>query len=105
LSNETAVAKTDGFTRPDPPHEAPEGYHWQALPADRAWGPAQEGKKCRWRGSAPQACGDTGAVVLTRGIRRPIPWNYCAADALEHYGVWLEDGKVLTWKLRENLTA
>lgn len=105
MSNDTAVAPTDGFTRPEPPHEAPEGSHWEARPADSEWGPAQEGKKCRYRGSAATACGKPAVVVLTRGIKRPIPWNFCAADGLEHYGVWLENGRVLRWTLADNTPA
>lgn len=102
MSEDAAVAVTDGAARPAVPHEAPDGYHWEALPEAGKWAPAQPGKKCRWRGSAEHACGQPAVLVLTRGIRRPIPWNYCAEHS---YGRWLEDGKVLTWKLRENTPA
>jgi hypothetical protein len=102
LSNDTAVAKTDGRNRPQPPHEAPPGQSWEAVRADRKWAPAEPGKKCRYRGTAEHACGKDAVVVVTRGISRPIPWNYCAEDALEQYGVWLEDGKVMTWELKDD---
>jgi hypothetical protein len=102
LSNDAAVTVTDGFTRPEPPHEAPEGRHWEAVRAGREWGVAPEGKHCRYRGTAPVACGRPAQVVRTRGIRTPIPWHYCAEDALGQYGVWAEDGKVMTWELRDD---
>jgi hypothetical protein len=102
LSNDAAVAETDGFTRPEPPHAAPAGRHWEALPAGSEWRTAGEGKKCRWRGTSETACGKPAAVVVSRGIKQPIPWNYCAADALAQYGVWLEDGKVMTWELKDD---
>jgi len=105
LSNDAAVAETDGFTRPEPPFEAPDGTHWEVVPADPEWGIAEEGKKCRYRGATATAHGEPSSVVLRRGIRKPIDWNYCAADALEHYGVWAEDGKVMTWKLRDDPPA
>jgi hypothetical protein len=102
LSNDTAVAQTDGRSRPEPPHEAPEGRHWAAVPAGRRWGVSQPGKRCRYRGTAEHACGGPAAVVVTRGIGRPIDWNYCAQDALAQYGVWTEDGKVMTWELQDD---
>jgi hypothetical protein len=102
LSNDTAVTQTDGRSRPEPPHEAPEGRHWVAVPAGNRWRPAQPDKKCRYRGPAPQACGKSAAVVVTRGIGRPIDWNYCAEDALAQYGVWPENGKVMTWELKDD---
>ena len=100
MSNDTAVAETDGRSRPEPPHAAPEGRHWKAVPAGTRWSVSQPGKKCRYRGASQHACGKDAAVVVTRGIRTPIPWNYCAEDALGQYGVWAEDGKVMTWELQ-----
>lgn len=102
MSNDTAVAETDGRSRPEPPHEAPEGRHWVAVQAGRRWGVSQPDKKCRYRGSSEHACGKPAVVVVTRGIGRPIPWNYCAGDALAQYGVWPEDGKVMTWELKDD---
>jgi hypothetical protein len=101
LSNDTAVTKADGFTRPEPPREAPEGRHWEAARAGREWALSQPGKHCRYRGQSPTACGRPAVVVVTRGIGRPIPWNYCAEDAAEQYGVWIEDGTVMTWELKD----
>lgn len=102
MSNDTAVAETDGRNRPEPPHEAPEGRHWAAVRAGRRWGKSQPDKKCRYRGSSEHACGKPAAVVVTRGIGRPIPWNYCPEDALGQYGVWLEGEEVMTWELQDD---
>jgi hypothetical protein len=102
LSNDAAVTETGGFTRPEPPYEAEAGHHWEAVRADPKWGTAEPGKRCRYRGAAEHACGEPAAVVLTRGIRRGIAWNYCADDAREHYQVWAEDGEVMTWHLKED---
>ena len=100
MSNDTArTGQTGGFTRPGPPPEAPAGHHWEAVPEGRGWGIAEPGRKCRFRGSSPHACGEPAAIVVTRGIRRPIPWNYCLPHA---YGRWVEDGKVMSWRLRED---
>jgi hypothetical protein len=101
LSNDAAVAETDGRSRPEPPHGAPEGRHWEAVPAGPGWGIAQAGRRCRYRGKSEHACGEPAAVVTARGIRVPIDWNYCAQDAFAQYGVWAEDGKVMTWELRD----
>lgn len=102
MSNDTAVAETDGFTRPEPPGPAPEGQHWTAVPAGSRWSASGPDKRCRFRGTSEHACGEPATVVVTRGIGRPIDWNYCAADALEQYGVWLEGDKVMTWKLQDD---
>jgi hypothetical protein len=102
LSEDAAVTVTDGSARPEPPYAAPEGRHWVPAPAGREWGIADPGRRCRYRGQAAEACGEPAKVVRTRGIRTPIPWNYCAADAAGHYGVWAEDGKVMTWKLEDD---
>ncbi len=100
--NDTAVAAPDGFTRPEPPYAAPDGYRWEAAQDSSGdWGAAEPDRKCRYRGKAEQACGKPAALVVTRGIARRVPWYYCAGDALEHYGRWLEDGKVMTWKLKD----
>lgn len=102
MSNDAAVTATDGSTRPGPPHEAPGGRHWEAVQAGPEWGIAGPGKGCRYRGAAERACGRPAAVVRTRGIRQGIDWNYCADDAREHYGVWPEGEKVMTWELRDD---
>ena len=102
MSNDAAVAPANGFTRPDPPYEAPDGKRWEAVPAGPAWVIAEDGKKCRFRGKAPRACAEPASVAQMIGIGRQVPWNYCAADALAHYGVWAEKGKVLTWKLKDD---
>jgi hypothetical protein len=36
------------------------------------------------------------------GIGRVSPWFFCADDALRQYGVWAEDGKVMTWELKDD---
>jgi hypothetical protein len=102
LKNDTAVAQTDGRNRPEPPHPAPAGRHWVAVPAGSRWRVARPGKKCRYRGTSEHACGKPAVVVVTRGIATPIDWNYCAGDALAQYGVWPEDGKVMTWELQDD---
>lgn len=105
MSEDAAATVTNGFTRPEPPFPAPDGTHWEAAQADPEWGIAEPGKRCRYRGATATAHGEPAAVVLRRGIRTPVPWNYCAADALEHYGVWAEGGKVMTWKLKDGPPA
>lgn len=105
MSRDTAVTVTDGFTRPEPPYAAPEGYHWEAGQEGPEWGIAEPGKRCRFRGPSERACGGDAAIVVTRGIRRRIPWNYCARDGLERYGRWAENGKVMTWKLKDGPAA
>lgn len=102
MNNDAAVTVTGGFTRPEPPYEAPDGQHWEAAQAGPEWGIAGPGRNCRYRGTSERSCGEPASLVLLRGIRLPIPWNYCAADALEHYGTWAEGEKVMTWKLRDD---
>lgn len=102
MSNDAAVNTPGGFTRPQPPHEAPRGDHWVAVQAGRRWGKSQPDKKCRYRGTSEHACGRPAVVVVTRGIGRPIPWNYCAEHGLAQYGVWLEGDEVMTWELQDD---
>lgn len=100
MSNDAAVTVTGGFTRPEPPHAAEAGHHWEAVQEGSEWGVAEPGKKCRYRGPAEHSCGAEAGVVLTRGISRRIPWNYCVPA--HSYGRWVEDGKVMTWHLKED---
>lgn len=99
MSNDAAVAVPDGFTRPEPPYEAPDGQHWEAAREGPEWDVAGPGRKCRFRGASERACGEPAGLVRLRGIKTRIPWNYCLAHA---YGRWAEDGKVMTWKLRDD---
>jgi hypothetical protein len=99
--NDTAVAAPDGFTRPEPPYEAPDGYRWEAVQDPGDWTAAGPDRKCRYRGRTELACGKPAVLAVTRGIARRVRWYYCADDALEHYGRWLEDGKAVMWKLQE----
>ena len=100
MSSDTAV--TDGAVRPEPPYQAPEGQHWEAVQADPEWSLAGEDRKCRYRGAVEHACGQPAALVRTRGIHKPVRWFYCAPDAARHYNVWPEAGKVMTWKLTDD---
>lgn len=95
--------------RPDPPHEAPEGWTWtvevQGDPGTmgsiggRFWELADNpsGKQCRFSDHGKR-CEKPGVVRLNRGWGdKPRWWWYCA-DHL--YGRWIEDGKVVGWELK-----
>lgn len=60
------------------------------------------GKRCR-DGAAPgrHACGRPSVAELKRGSKQyPSWWTYCL-EHLRGRGVWIEDGKVMHWILRE----
>ena len=89
--------------RPEPPRAALPGTHWEAVEAGSEWGVAEDGKTCRWRGSRePGACGNSARVRVRRGVHRPVDWNYCGPHGFDSYGVWAENGKVMTWKLADD---
>jgi hypothetical protein len=83
--------------RPEVPHPAPPGSHWEAAAEPgREWAAARPGAKCRWRGAgATRAHGEPAVIARLHGLTRRIWWNYCLAHA---DGRWLENGVVMVWK-------
>lgn len=83
--------------RPAPWAPPREGFHWEAVEQGGDWlTPAIGAGRCRW-GASPKtkACGQPAVATLMRGFPGK-PWDYCA----EHlYGRWIEDGKVMGWRL------
>jgi len=86
------------------PHEAPAGFHWEVGESHHldwsldAWQIGQ--RRCRFS-DAGVRCANIAAVVLHRYSwnGRSQPWAYCADHM---YGRWIEDGRVLEWKLRRD---
>lgn len=89
----------DGGARPTPWALPPDGYHFEAAVQHGGWtAPAFGAGRCRWGASRYQkACGKTAVASL---MRSNGPWDYCA-DHL--YGRWIEDGKVMGWRLVEDV--
>lgn len=87
--------------RPAPSGEAPEGYEWVASDEDSflEWKvPAVSSLGCRFT-EKRITCGKPAAATLFRGSKTGTrPYNYCA-DHL--YGRWIENGKVMHWRLRQ----
>lgn len=85
------------------PNPAPVGFKWEALQEDARWiTPAIGAGRCRYM-KGRKACGKPAAATLmrhaySRGHDSQRPWDYC--DDPEHlYGRWVEDGKVMHWRL------
>jgi len=85
------------------PRPAPEGFHYEAVEQDD-WttDPAIVGDRaCRMKQGKHAVCGKHAVAALNRGRwqgnkRGESFWHYCA----EHlYGRWIEDGKVMGWRL------
>lgn len=88
----------DRTTGPEPPHDADNGLHWEAVPeANRDWR-LVTGKGCRLRTGTHIVCGQPAVAELNRGkCQGESWWAYCA-DHL--YGRWIENGQVMSWRLR-----
>lgn len=95
---------SDTVVRPTPWSLPPEGFHFEAVQEDSDWiTPPIGAGRCRGNaGSGHRACGAPAVVTLMRrrswrnGYSGQTPWDYCA----EHmYGRWIEDGKVMHWRL------
>lgn len=96
------------MTRPAPVLLAPPGYHHQPAPeSSNRWRPLppEPAKRCRYLGGTPRAqCPNTAVAETDRGRHsanqhgtyRGNWWAYC----LEHlYGRWIENGRVMYWRL------
>lgn len=89
-------------TRPNPPDWDPSpGFEWYVKEEDPAYwrviGPTETATRICRHGRPPECPNRTVAAVL-RGIRRMQWWMYCADHM---YGRWIEDGKVLAWRVRK----
>lgn len=96
-------------TRPAPPDwKRAEGYEWAVVADDGplSWRPAttyeQRHKRCRHSPKAP--CIKQPVAALHRGAYGPRPtwWFYCADHM---YGRWIEDGHVVSWRVRKSIGA
>lgn len=89
------------IVRPEPPQDAPDGYEWVASDQDSflEWEtPAVSDLGCRFTVKRVQ-CGRFPVATLYRGKQpRTRPYNYCA-DHL--YGRWIENGKVMHWRVQK----
>lgn len=93
-------AVTDSIiVRPAPWAPPPEGHHYEAVEQDDWATPAVGAGRCRYGGGGTnKACGRPAVATL---FRRGKPWDYCGER--EHmYGCWVEDGKVMGWRLVED---
>lgn len=93
-------------TRPDPPYEpTPDGTEWQPVIADSKWR-LVEGRRCRWTLDNPRrGCGQESVAELNRERYDHRAhsyvdswWAYCPQHL---YGRWIEGGRVMEWRLRE----
>ncbi len=91
--------------RPTPWSVPPDGFHFEAVEQTDDYlpwvTPAVGAGRCRFTvGPGRKRCGAPAVATLMRGSRdRKRPWDYCA-DHL--YGRWIEDGKVMGWRLVED---
>lgn len=74
--------------------ECPPGYHFEAVEHAGWETPAVGAGRCRYR-VGRFACGRAAVATLWRG-RPARKWDYCQKHL---YGRWIEDGKVMGWKL------
>lgn len=94
----TTERKSLPVTRPEPWDDPPEGFHFEMAEQEQKWITPPVGKgKCRFTVGHYQTCGKPAVVTLMRRHGKgDAPWDYCA----EHmYGRWVEDGKVMGWRL------
>lgn len=91
--------------RPDPwENPDPEHCHFEAVEAGPEWREGGSGRRCRFTLEGRRTCRAPAVARLDRGKRvhgqrQPMWWHYCG-DHL--YGRWIEDGKVMQWRLVEN---
>lgn len=97
---------TDFQTRvpPAPPNDPPAGYRWEIVPEGRDWTTAQElvgNRRCRSGSPYRGYCRRAAVAAMDRArpssLRR-LWYGYCG-DHL--YGRWIEDGRVVGWRLRQ----
>jgi hypothetical protein len=81
--------------RPATPLSVHPGYHYEAVEEDRDWrAPPVGAGRCRWM-EKRICCKRPAVATLMRGSK-PRAWDYCERHL---YGRWIEDGKVMSWRL------
>lgn len=91
------------MSRPDPPYAIRAGHEWVAVP-DTGWRLAlpEEAAERKCRRNPRHPCPGTPVAALDRprwwrGERVTSWWFYCA----EHmFGRWIEDGVIMSWRVR-----
>lgn len=81
--------------RPAPWALPPDGFHFEAVEQDGWVMPPVGAGRCRY---GKPSCKKPAVATLMRSNGRggTSPWDYCE----EHmYSRWIEDGKVLGWRL------
>jgi hypothetical protein len=94
---------------PPVPEQAPDGYHWEAVPDTALRWRVIEGmapivsKRCRF---GRPSCKGPAVAELNRGATvrrgeyiRDNWWAYCERHL---YGRWIEGGEVMTWVARQD---
>lgn len=87
--------------RPAPWRETPpDGFHFEVVEQDSDWvTPPIGAGRCRMMSAGHRVCGRSPVASLMRNSARgKAPWDYCE---LHLYGRWIEDGKVMGWRLVE----
>ena len=88
-------------SRPSQPDGLPHGFAWVVEPDEGPLGwltamPAEtSGNRCRLIGPGHRSCGQPAVAWLRRGR---YYWAYCGGHL---YGRWIEDGRVVGWRLRQ----
>lgn len=86
------------MNRPNPGGPPPPGYHHEPYSEHMDWRvPAVNANGCRYMRPDRKACGRPAVASLFRGSKlTKTPWNYCEQHL---YGGWIEDGKVMRWRV------
>lgn len=89
--------------RPAPWSLPPDGFHWEVVEQTDWISPPVGAGRCRFM-EGRKMCGDPADATLMRRHHskfgtRQVPWDYCARHL---YGRWMENGKVLGWRLVED---
>lgn len=81
---------------PEPPLNNHPGFHYEAAVEDERWiCPPIGAGRCRWMENRV-VCKRPPVATLMRGSTRVAAWDYCERHL---YGRWIEDGKVMQWRL------
>lgn len=93
------------MTRPE--REAPpDGFKWEAVPADSDWRLATSLEASVHKCRGIRGCRGWVIIALLRSFRHwktgqdDVRWYYYCAD--HTYGRWLEDDKIMQWRLVED---